>query len=324
MTQDLQVGLIGLGNAGRPVGERLLQKGYRLRVYDLDLAPMEALAEQGATKAASAREALATMTLVVLPSSLEVRAAAEGAGGILEGIRPGFVLIDLSGTDPDFAQALQHKVEQKGAHFLGATLHAAGAPAVTIPKGLASIVVGGRKEGLEAAIRVLKDLAQRVVCVSEPWVPKALKIAVIMCAAANSIVSAEVFTWLRAQGIDPLLFYRLLKITGSRESAARIEDFLKRGKSYGGALSNSYKDIRQALEIAAGRQIPLPLMATVNQIQEMGRAHGLKRTNTPAAMGRLYEILSRIDLSEAVLEAERVFPEPHEPEVIYLEEDFKL
>jgi hypothetical protein len=61
-------------------------------------------------------------------------------------------------------------------------------------------------------------------------------------------------------------------------------------------------------------------MGTVNEIQEMGRAQGLSRVNTPAAMGRLYEILTGVDLSEAVLQAERVFPEARESEVIYLED----
>lgn len=182
-------------------------------------------------------------------------------------------------------------------------------------------MIGGKEAALEKCLAVLKDLCQKIICVPEPWMPKAMKIAVIMFAATSSIVCAEVFSWLTAQGIDPKLFLRLLQTTGSRESAesaARVEEFLKRGKSYGGALSNSYKDIRQALETAAALELPLPLMNTVNQLQEMARAQGLTRLNTPAAIGKLYEILTTTDLSEATLESERVFPEAHEPQVIYL------
>jgi hypothetical protein len=50
----------------------------------------------------------------------------------------------------------------------------------------------------------------------------------------------------------------------------------------------------------------------------MARAQGLTRLNTPAAIGKLYEILTAIDLSDATVESERVCPEPHEPQVIYL------
>jgi len=317
-----EVGLIGLGNAGKPIAERLLKKGYRLKVYDLNPEPVNALAELGAAKTTSAREAVSKVTLTILPSSTEVKAAAFGDNGLLAAMQPGFILIDLSGTDPKFARGLEQELEKRAAHFLGATLHAAGAPAVTIPRGLLSVVVGGKKDVLEKCLGILEDLCQKVICVSEAWMPKAIKIAVIMFAATNSIISAEVFSWLIAQGIDPKLFLQLLKTTGSRESAGRVEEFLKRTRSYGGALSNSYKDIRQALEVAASLDLPLPLMNTVNQLQEMGRAQGLTRLNTPAAMGMLYEIITGLNLSQAVVESERVFPEPHEPEVIYLE-DFK-
>ncbi|HEY2987533.1 MAG TPA: NAD(P)-dependent oxidoreductase [Candidatus Binatia bacterium] len=318
-----KVGMIGLGNAGKPIAERLLKKGYGLSVYDLNPEPVNALAALGATGATSAKDAVAELTLTVLPSSAEVKAAAFGAAGILAALRPGFILIDLSGTDPEFTRALGREVEARQGGFLGGTLHAAGAPAVTIPQGLLSIVVGGKKEPLEKCLQIFKDLCQKVICVPEAWMPKALKIAVIMFAAANSIVAAEVFSWLTAQGVDPKLFHQLLKTTGSRESAGRVEDFLKRNNTHGGALSNSYKDIRQALETAAALDMPLPLMNAVNQMQEMGRAQGLARLNTPAAMGKLYEILTGQDLSAAVTDAEKIFPEAREPEVIYLDDPSK-
>jgi 3-hydroxyisobutyrate dehydrogenase-like beta-hydroxyacid dehydrogenase len=314
------IGLIGLGNAGKPIAERLLAKGYRLKVYDLNPEPMNALAKLGAIKATSARDAVSEVTLAILPSSAEVKAAAFGDDGVLAAIRAGFTLVDLSGTDPNFTRELGAEVAKRNGRFVGGTLHAAGAPAVVIPRGLLSVVVGGNNDALEAGIEVLKDLCGKVICVPEAWMPKALKIAVIMFAATNSVICAEVFSWLTAQGIDPKLFHELLKATGSRESAGRVEDFLKRVNSHGGALSNSYKDLRQALEIAGLLNMPLPLMNVVNQLQEMGRAQGFTRLNTPAAMGKLYEILTGQDLSRAVLESEKVFPEPRETEVIYLGE----
>jgi 3-hydroxyisobutyrate dehydrogenase-like beta-hydroxyacid dehydrogenase len=313
-----EVGLIGLGNAGKPLAQRLLAKGYRLRIFDINPQAMDEVSARGAVKTASAGDAVAEITLTVLPSSIEVNAAAFGAGGVLEALKADSVWIDLSGTDPNFARALAAEAEKRRAGFLGATLHAAGAPAVTIPNGLLSIVVGGRKEPLDRCLPLLKNLAQKIICVPEPWMPKALKIAVIMFAAANAVAAAEVSAWLAAQGIDPKLFHALLQTTGSRESAGRMEDFLKRNNNHGGALSNSYKDIRQALETAAELGMPLPLMNAVNQMQEIGRAVGLARVNTPAAMGRLYETLTGQDLSAAVTAADKRFPEPKQPEVIYL------
>ncbi len=313
------VGLIGLGNAGKHIGQRLLEKGYSLKVYDIDPGAAEPLIQLGASKAGSGEEATSEITITVLPSAVEVKAAVFGANGILKGIRPNFILIDLSGTDPGCARELDQSITERQGHFLGGTLHASGAPAVIIPKGLLSIVIGGKRNTVEACMNILKDLAQKIICLPEPWMPKALKIAVIMFAMSNTIISAEVCAWLLAQGINPQLFLELTKITGSQSTASRVEEFFKRGRSYGGALSNSYKDLRQALDSAAELQIPLPFTATANQIQEMGRAQGFSRINSPAAIGKLYELLTGVDLSVATLDKERSFPEAKEPEVIYLE-----
>jgi 3-hydroxyisobutyrate dehydrogenase-like beta-hydroxyacid dehydrogenase len=313
-----EIGVIGLGNAGKPLALRLLGKGYSLKVFDLNSQAMDELSVHGAVAARSALEAVAEITLTVLPSSVEVKAAAFGEAGVLAALGPGRVLIDVSGTDPGFTRVLAAEAEKKGAGFVGATLHASGAPAVTIPQGLLSLVVGGKKETLETSLPLLKDLGQKIICVPEPWMPKALKIAVIMFAAANAVAAAEVSSWLAAQGLDPKLFHDLLKATGSRESAGRMEDFLKRNNSHGGALSNSYKDIRQALETAAALGMPLPLMNAVNQMQEIGRALGFARINTPAAMGKLYEVLTGQDLSAAALPSDKLFPQPRDPEVIFL------
>ncbi len=319
MNKKSEIGLIGLGNAGKPLAERLLDRGYSLTVYDLNRTAVSTLVELGAAPADSAADATKPITLTVLPSSVEVRAAYFGDKGIRSSLPPGFTYIDLSGTDPDCARDIERDVNEKKAFFLGGTLHAHGAPAVTIPKGMLSIAIGGKRETVEACSELLRGLAQKVLCLPEPWMPKALKIAVIMFSTVSSILNAEVCTWLLAQGINPELFLKLLQTTGSQASATRLEEFLQRNNNNGGALSNSYKDIRQALKVANQLNVPLPLIGLASQIQEMGRAHGLARKNSPQAIGLLYELLSGRDLSQAVLDKPKSFKAVHEPEIVYLE-----
>ena len=95
---------------------------------------------------------------------------------------------------------------------------------------------------------------------------------------------------------------------------------MKRNNDHGGALSNSYKDFRQALAVAAKLAVPMPLASMANQIQEMGRAAGLKRLNSPAALGKLYELLTGEDLSGATMPADKKIPERREPRVVWLGE----
>ena len=93
---------------------------------------------------------------------------------------------------------------------------------------------------------------------------------------------------------------------------------MKRDNNNGGALSNSYKDFRQALDMAAKLEIPMPLASMANQIQEMGRATGLQRLNSPAAIGKLYEMITGTDLSCATVSAEKSMLQNREPRVVYL------
>jgi 3-hydroxyisobutyrate dehydrogenase-like beta-hydroxyacid dehydrogenase len=314
------IGLIGLGNAGRPLAERILSKGYGLAVFDLDCAAIDAAVRRGARGADSAAAAVADMTVILLPSAVEVRQAVFGENGVFTSLRTGSTLIDLSGTDPACARELQRRCAEKQATFIGGTIHASGAPAVVIPQGRFSIVVGAAKPKLESAVGFLSNVADTIICLPEPWMPKAFKIAIILYATTNNIITAEICSWLTAQGADPKLFLQLLQTTGSHASSARLEEFMKRNNNDGGALSNSYKDFRQALDTAAKLEIPMPLASMANQIQEMGRAAGLQRFNSPGAMGKLYELITGTDLSHVTVSAEKRIPERREPRVVYLGE----
>jgi 3-hydroxyisobutyrate dehydrogenase-like beta-hydroxyacid dehydrogenase len=316
----LKIGLIGLGNAGRPMAERILAAGYALTVFDIDAAAVAAAVQFGARAANTAAQAVGDITITLVPSSVEVHSAVFGASGAFEALQPGMVLVDLSGTDPDCARELQERLQGKSATFIGGTIHARGAPAVVIPKGRFAIVIGGAKSQIEPTAKFLNAVAQTVVCLPEPWMPKVFKIAIILYSTTNNIITAEICSWLTAQGADPKLFLQLMQTTGSPASAARMEEFMKRDNNNGGALSNSYKDFRQALNIAAKMEIPMPLASMANQIQEMGRAAGFKRFNSPAAMGKFYEILTGEDLSGATMSAEKRIAENRAPQVVWLGE----
>lgn len=313
-----KIGLIGLGNAGRPMAQRILSAGYPLTVFDIDAAAVAAVARLGAQSASTAAQAVGDITITLVPSSVEVRSAVFGSDGAFEALQPGMALVDLSGTDPDCARELQERLKEKRATFIGGTIHASGAPAVAIPTRQFAIVIGGPKNQIEPTAKFLNAIAQTIVCLPEPWMPKAFKIAIILYSTTNNIITAEICSWLTAQGADPKLFLQLLQSTGSPASAARMEEFMKRNNTNGGALSNSYKDFRQALNIAANLEIPMPLASMANQIQEMGRAAGFNRFNSPAAMGKLYELLTGEDLSGATLRSEKRIPEGREPQVIWL------
>src|SRR6476619_3294791 len=103
------IGLIGLGNAGRPMAERILATGHSLTVFDIDTGALDRVVQRGARPAHSAGAAVSDITITLLPSSLEVRQAVLGANGVLSALRSASTVIDLSGTDPDCARELEER-----------------------------------------------------------------------------------------------------------------------------------------------------------------------------------------------------------------------
>jgi NAD binding domain of 6-phosphogluconate dehydrogenase len=101
----MKVGFIGTGAMGRPMARNLVAKGFTVVAYDVEPAALAAARTLGARAAASAAAVAEESEVVVtmLPSSPHVEAAYLGAGGVLEGIAPGRLCVDMSTVDPGTA-----------------------------------------------------------------------------------------------------------------------------------------------------------------------------------------------------------------------------
>lgn len=312
------IGLVGLGNAGRPIAERLLHAGYSLRVFDVDRSRMRSLARRGATASLSAREAGAPLTLIALPSSREVVSAVLGRNGVLAGLKKGDILVDLSGCAPQTAQRIEAEARRRGIHFLGATLHASGAPAVTLALGTAGLVVGGDRGAIKRSLKVLKSFAEKIVVVRNAATPKALKIAIIMMAVAGHLAAAEAAFWLAAQGIEPLLLYRVMGITQSLTGARYLGRLLQGGLGKGGMMRNTKKDLFLARSVAKKLRLSLPLTQRASWILAQASALGLERKDLPRALRTFYQKQSGVGFKTGLAEEKEKATPRGRPVVIRL------
>src|SRR5690349_16194451 len=99
MTDELEVGFIGLGVMGGPQSANLITKsGRTVRVFDLDVEAVERAVQLGARRADSVAELAASCDVIFLslPSGAHVERVVRQEGGILERGREGTVVVDLS------------------------------------------------------------------------------------------------------------------------------------------------------------------------------------------------------------------------------------
>ena len=96
------VGFIGLGNMGGGMAANIQKADYPMVVSDLRQELTQSFVDNGARRASTPAEVASQcdVTFTSLPGPAEVEAVALGANGILEGIKPGAIYVDLSTSRP--------------------------------------------------------------------------------------------------------------------------------------------------------------------------------------------------------------------------------
>ena len=142
---ETRVGFIGLGIMGKPMARNLLKAGYPLSVYSRRRESVEALLKDGATGAASPREVAETTQVVmsIVTDTPDVQQVILGPDGVLAGMRPGTVVVDMSTISPTATREIAQAVEAKGGDLLDAPVSGGEGGAVA---GTLSIMVGGKQQ----------------------------------------------------------------------------------------------------------------------------------------------------------------------------------
>src|SRR5918993_5043917 len=178
-----KVGFIGLGIMGRPMAKNLMEAGYELVVHNRSPEKAEELAEEGnATAPGSTREVAEACDIVItmLPDSPDVEAVVAGEGGVLQGIRDGALIVDMSTISPVVTEELSEKAGEKGASMLDAPVSGGDVGAI---EGTLSIMVGGSEEDFGRALPLFEVMGGTVTHVGPVGTGQVVK-------AANQIVVA--------------------------------------------------------------------------------------------------------------------------------------
>src|SRR5260370_25119780 len=162
--EAMRVGFIGLGNMGGPLAGFVLKAGFSLVVDDIRREAAARLLEQGAIWADSPRDAAAQCDVICIcgPGPPEMHAVALGAGGLLEAVKSGSVVIDHTTNSPAIVRGVAGALEARGVHLLDSPLDGGREGAL---EGQLTLFVGGDEAVLRRAAPVLATFCSRVVCV---------------------------------------------------------------------------------------------------------------------------------------------------------------
>jgi 2-hydroxy-3-oxopropionate reductase len=196
-----KVGFIGLGIMGTPMTRNLVAAGYDMTAYDLDPARIEAVVQDGAKGASSIAAAVrdADVVITMVPASPQVEEVVLHEGGVLESIRPGGLLIDMSSITPQTSVEVARAAAAKGVQVLDAPVSGGEAGAV---EGVLSIMVGGEQDTFDAALPLLEALGKTIVLCGPHGAGQTVKAANQLIVAVNIQAVAEAVVFLEKSGVD--------------------------------------------------------------------------------------------------------------------------
>jgi 3-hydroxyisobutyrate dehydrogenase len=274
------VGFIGLGNMGGGMSANIQRAGYPMVVYDIREEVTRPLLEGSARLANSPAEVarLSDVTFTSLPGSKEVEAVALGHEGVLEGIRPGSVYVDLSSSRPTLIRQIEPRFRQRGAHVLDAPVSGGKTGAAT--RNLA-VMVGGEKEVYERIKPILDAFGDKVFYAGEIGAGSICKLVHNMIGHSVRQAIAEGLTLGVKAGVEPEALWESIR-RGSLGRMRVLHEGLVRTMFRGEfepasfALNLAYKDISLATELAREYSVPMPMSTLAEQIamQAMNRGWG--------------------------------------------------
>ena len=154
------IGFIGLGIMGKPMATNLIKAGYQLTVHDINRKPVQDLVAMGAEQAFSPEEAAgpADAVFTSLPNDQIVEQVATGKDGVIEGMKTGGILVDMSTISPTTTKRIARELKSKGMEMLDAPVSGGEVGAVNAAL---AIMVGGKQEVFEEVLPVLEKLGNK-------------------------------------------------------------------------------------------------------------------------------------------------------------------
>jgi len=283
------VGFIGLGLMGRPMAINLLKAGYAVTVWNRTRSRADELAAQGATVAATPREAAAhadvVFTIVSDPPAVE--AVLWGENGALAGLRRGCVLVDSSTISPDLARRTAAECKSRGIEYLDAPVTGGTWGA---EKGELVFMVGGDEATLKRVEPLLSVMGKRWFLLGPNGAGQTIKLAMNLILALEVQAFAEALTIVKSAGLPGERLVEVMQSSMGRAPVLDVKAPVMLSGDYKASfpLRLMYKDVALALDLARELKITLPAGAAARETYGAVRSAS-KDDPDYAAVARFWE-----------------------------------
>ncbi len=291
------IGFVGLGAMGSRIAGRLVAAGYVVYGTNRTTSKADPLVERGLIWRDSPREVAerADVLFSMVTDTAALDAITRGPDGILAGLRPGSVYVDMSTVDPTVSRELAERVQELAAAMLDAPV--SGSVLAAEAGGLA-IMVGGDPGAFGRVEPLLRQLGPTVTRVGANGQALIMKLAVNISLAVQMTAFSEGVLLAERGGIDREVAIDVLSTSaiGSPMLRTRGPLLLDRPDEAWFDIDLMKKDVDLALEQGQSLAVPLPSTAAASDLLTTARALGYGDRDIVA----MFDVLARLAGPERV------------------------
>ncbi len=292
----LNIGFIGLGIMGKPMARNLLKAGYQLVVYDINSSVIKELVMDGAKEGKSSSDVASQSEVIItmLPNSPDVKEVVLGENGVIKGINPGSVLIDMSSIAPSVSRELAEKILQKNVIMLDAPVSGGEPKAI---EGTLAVMVGGTEETFNKVKDILNAMGSSVKLDGEIGSGNITKLANQIIVALNIAAISEAMVLATKAGVDPEKVYQAIRggLAGSAALDAKMPMILNGNFKPGFRIELHIKDLINALNTAKELSVPDTLTSKVLEMLQELKADG-KAKDDHGGIIQFYEKAAKVEV----------------------------
>jgi 3-hydroxyisobutyrate dehydrogenase len=262
-----RIGFVGLGVMGSRMAGTLARAGHALIVFDVDRARMKAFEAVGAVPAESPRDLAGKSEMVCssLPTPTTVRSVYLGPDGVLEGARPGTILVDMSTVDPETSREVSRAAAGRGFQYLDAPVSGGFREAES---GSLVFIVGGEQSAFDEVREVLAALGSTIHHAGPSGAGNIVKLVNNVMSMGNVLIAAEAFVLGVKAGMDGQTLFEILRTSAGRSYhfERRFPNILARNFAPGFTVDLARKDLGLAVEMAKMHEVPVPATSLIHQL----------------------------------------------------------
>ena len=258
------VGCVGLGIMGAPAARNMRRAGYGLRLFARRRETLSDFADLPTLESPKHLAAECDVVVVNVSDTPDVEEVALGDNGIIAGMRPGGMVIDMSTIAPAAARRIAGRLREKNIAFLDAPVSGGQQGAID---GTLTMMVGGEEDAFARALPLLQAMAKSITRIGDSGAGQVAKMCnqIIIGATIEGVAEAMDLAQKNGANAEAIRGALLGGFAGSKVLEIHGKRMLDDNFAPGFKTALHQKDMRIALQNGEENSRPLPAAKLFSQ-----------------------------------------------------------